>query len=119
MLRRLDLCKVSYMNRPEYNSVTSVIIVTGKQLNEWERILFSCLLSDLICPPHLNSYEICTMGSFHQGATCVLVILRFLVFFQILQMNVVHINRPRPLYIQYLPSHFTEFISHLLIFHIK
>jgi hypothetical protein len=40
-------------------------------------------------------------------------------FFQIFQMNVVHINRPQPLHIQYLPSHFTELISHLLIFHIK
>jgi hypothetical protein len=34
------LCKVSYMNRPEYSSVTSGIIVTGKQLNMWERILY-------------------------------------------------------------------------------
>jgi hypothetical protein len=33
------LCEVSYMNRPEYNSVASVIIVTGKQVNVWERIL--------------------------------------------------------------------------------
>jgi hypothetical protein len=33
------LCEVSHMNRPEYRSVTSVIIVTGKQLNVWERIL--------------------------------------------------------------------------------
>jgi len=33
------ICKVSYMNRPEYSSVTSIIIVTGKQLNEWERTL--------------------------------------------------------------------------------
>jgi len=35
------LYKVSYMNRPEYNSIATVIIVTGKQLNVWERILSS------------------------------------------------------------------------------
>jgi hypothetical protein len=35
------LFKVSYMNRPEYSSVTSVIIVTDKQLDVWERILSS------------------------------------------------------------------------------